>query len=82
MRTTVNIDEVLLRQARVVAAETGRSLGEVVDDALRTLLAMRQRQPARQPVVLPTFGGSGLRPGVDLEDGDALEDVMDDGGFR
>jgi len=81
MRTTVNIDDALLAKARVLAAETGRSLGDVVDDALRSLLAMRERQPARQPVVLPTYGGSGLRPGVDLEDKNALEEVMDDRGL-
>lgn len=38
MRTTVDINEPLLRRARVVAIETGRTLGEVVFDALRVAL--------------------------------------------
>jgi Arc/MetJ family transcription regulator len=38
MRTTVNIDEHLLAEAKAEAARTKRSLGDVVDDALWVLL--------------------------------------------
>lgn len=77
MRTTVTIDDDLLRQAKLVAARTGRNLGDVVDDALRLLLV--DRAPVVRPdVVLPTFGGSGLQPGVDLEDKDALAALLDE----
>ena len=41
MRTTVNIDDALLSQARQLAVRTSRSLGDVVDDALRLLLTER-----------------------------------------
>ena len=75
MRTTVNIDPELLAAARELAARTRRSLGEVVDDALRLLLA--ERPTDRNPVRLPVFGGSGLQPGVDLEDKDALAELLD-----
>lgn len=78
VRTTVNIDDSLLAQARQVAARNRRSLGDVVDDALRLLLAERPPRP-RGAVDLPTYGGSGLRPGVDLEDKDALAELLDDG---
>lgn len=80
MRTTVNIDDRLLRQAKLEAARSNRSLGDVVDDALRLLLAPagRSRSPAR--LDLPVFGGSGLRPGVDLEDKDGLAALLDDEG--
>jgi hypothetical protein len=70
VRTTVTIDDDLLRQARELAMRTRRSLGDVVDDALRVLVDM--------DVVLPTFGGSGLQPGVDLEDKDALATLLGD----
>jgi hypothetical protein len=76
MRTTVNIDEHLLIEARALAARNRRSLGDVVDDALRALLA--QRPAVKGVVELPVFGGSGLRPGVDLEDKDSLAAVLDD----
>ncbi len=80
MRTTVNIDEHLLAEARAEAARTRRSLGDVVDDALRVLLAQhRSPDGADRPrVVLTTYGGSGLRPGVDLEDKEAMAELLGD----
>lgn len=75
VRTTVNIDDRLLRQAKLAAARSGRSLSDLVDDGLRLLLARPPR--ASEPIALPTFGGSGLRPGVDLEDKDALLELLD-----
>lgn len=77
MRTTVNIDEHLLAQARRAATASRRSLGDVVDDALRMHLAERH-QSRQDRVELPTYGGSGLRPGVDLEDKEALSDLLED----
>lgn len=76
MRTTVTIDDELLRRARAEALASGRSLGDIVDDGLRVLFGTRDRG-ARRTVTLPTFGGSGLRPGVDLEDKDALAELLD-----
>jgi Arc/MetJ family transcription regulator len=81
MRTTVDIDEHLLTEAKAAAARTHRSLGAVVDDALRALFSDRgDATSARQRVKLPTDGGSGLRPGVDLEDKAALSDILDEDG--
>lgn len=76
MRTTVNIDDALLQQARQRALASSRPLGDVVDDALRLLLSERAATPAT--VDLPTFGGSGLRPGVDLEDKESLASLLED----
>ncbi|HEX7738596.1 MAG TPA: CopG family transcriptional regulator [Marmoricola sp.] len=76
MRTTVTIDDNLLREAKVAAARTGQSLGQVLDDALRLLLHHGRHDTA--DVSLPTYGGSGLRPGVDLEDKDALADLLEE----
>lgn len=78
VRTTVNIDDRLLRQAKLEATRTGRSLGGVVDDALRLLLAPPARRRAAPQLELPAFGGSGLRPGVDLEDKEGLAALLDD----
>lgn len=77
MRTTVTIDDDLLRRAKALAARTGRNLGDVVDDALRVLLTDRA-DATETDVVLPTFGGSGFRLGVDLEDRDAIADLLDE----
>ncbi|MDX6216171.1 MAG: hypothetical protein QOG99_1755 [Frankiales bacterium] len=78
MRTTVNIDDRLLKQAKVAATRSGRSLSDIVDDGLRLLLT-RAAPAGRQPAALPTYGGSGLRPGVDLEDKAALLELLDEG---
>ncbi len=77
VRTTVNIEEQLLVRAKQLAAGSSRSLSDLVNDALRLLLAGRPAERAG-PVRLPTFGGSGLRPGVDLEDKDGLAALLDD----
>lgn len=78
VRTTVNIDDRLLRQAKLEAARSNRSLGDVVDDALRLLLAPAGRRRTAAQLDLPIFGGSGLRPGVDLEDKEGLAALLDD----
>jgi hypothetical protein len=77
MPTTIRLDEQLLKEAKQMAARTGRTLTAVIEDALRAALA-RGRQRARpQRLDLPTFGGNGLVAGVDLDDTAALLDVMD-----
>jgi hypothetical protein len=77
VRTTVTIDDRLLRQAKEAAARSGRTLSELVDDGLRLLLHQTgRREPA--PLSLPVFGGSGLHRGVDLDDKDRLAALLDD----
>ena len=76
MRTTVTIDDRLLKQAKLAATRSGRSLSDLVDDGLRLVLA--RPQSVATVIDLPTFGGSGLRPGVDLADKAALLDVLDE----
>ena len=78
MRTTVNIDDELLANAREVAVRTRRSLGDVIDDALRVLFAARAPDAGSTTVTVPTYGGSGLQPGIDLEDKEALSALLDE----
>jgi hypothetical protein len=79
MRTTVRLDDDLLRKTRALAAETGRTLTAVIEDALREALARSRARRERPRVALPTFRGRGLQPGVDLDDSAGLLDVMNDG---
>ena len=76
VRTTVNIDEHLLAEAKVLAAKTSKSLGAILDDALRALLRSNAQSDTRPPFVLPTHGKGGLQPGVDLDDKEALAELM------
>lgn len=62
------------------ALETGRTLTELIEDALRAALSQGERSAVREPIVLPTYGSEGLRPGVDLDDSAALLDLMDEPG--
>ena len=77
MRTTVRLDESLLADAKALAARTGRTLTAVIEDALRESLARSRRSRRSRVVELPTFAGSGLQPGVDLDDSAALLDLME-----
>lgn len=78
MRTTLRIDDHLLAEAKRYAAETGRTLTAVVEDALRERLARHRRGEAgRRALRLPTAPG-GPRPGVDLDDTSRLLEVMED----
>jgi hypothetical protein len=80
MRTTVRLDDALLREAKRAANESGRTLTQLIEDALRESLARRKGPKAIQQVVLPTFKGDGLMPGVNLDDSAGLLDLMDDDG--
>jgi hypothetical protein len=77
MRTTIRLDDDLLRDAKSYAAATGRTLTAVIEDALRETLSRRRERGSRPRVKLKTVGGSGTQPGVDLDDGSALLDLMD-----
>lgn len=77
MRTTIKIDDQLLAEAKAQAVRSGRTLNAVVEDALREALARRDRSGPRASVELPTFPGSRLRPGIDLDDSAALLDRME-----
>jgi hypothetical protein len=78
MRTTISINDSLLEQARKVSQQRDCSLGEVIEDALRTSLVARpksKRDSNEKP--LKTFRGSGLLPGVDLSSSAAVLDAME-----
>lgn len=77
MRTTIRLDEHLLAQAKRRAAETGRTLTAVLEDALRESLQRRADRSKRAPVRLTTVKGSGMRAGIDLDDSASLLDAME-----
>ena len=77
MRTTIRIDEHLLKEAKQMAARNRKSLTSIIEDALRESLARQKKAEKRPPVRLVTFRGKGLLPGVDLDDSAALLDVME-----
>lgn len=78
MRTTLNLDDSVMRQLREEAARQGRTMSELMESALR--LFLREQGAARESIAgseLPTFDSGGAR--VDIADRDALYDAMESG---
>lgn len=81
METTIDIDidDELKLELRAHAAQSGRTIDDVIEAALRE--SIERRGPsvkAPRAVRLPTVHGGGLRPGVNLDDASALLDLMDE----
>lgn len=78
MRTTISINDSLLKQAKRASLEQNCTLGDVIDDALRMAFASK-RKPQKGDTIaaFKTFQGDGLLAGIDLNDSKALRDVME-----
>lgn len=74
MKTTINIADPLLRQAKALARERNTTLREVVEEALRRHL---EAGVASEGFHLrrASFGGRGLRPEVRPGSWDAIRDA-------
>ena len=77
MRTTVNIEERALEMCKQRAAESGQTLGEVISAAIFDACSRRPTGTNPRKYTVPTSGRGGLLPGVDLDDSDALQEIMD-----
>jgi plasmid stability protein len=74
-RTTLAIDDDLLKRIKEKATREGRTLQGVANDLLRQAL-VRQRPKSRSKLILRGWKAV-EQPGVDLLDRDNLFDVMD-----
>jgi len=78
MRTTISLDDELLREAKRRAAERGVTLSALVEGQLREGFA-RDAPRARGRIVLPVFRGrGGLVPGVELTSNASVAEAMED----
>jgi hypothetical protein len=78
MRTTIRLDEGLLRQVKAEATRRGETVTALIERGLRLVLSGGYRSPRRPRVKLPVSGATGgTRPGVDLSDSSALLDRLD-----
>jgi len=75
MRTTIDISDELFRQAKKKAADDRTTLRDVVEAALRRYLAGRPKRGRYRLRWTPERGR--LLPGVNLDDRDALFNLMD-----
>lgn len=78
MRTTLDIDDTLLKKAKAHASKTRQTLTGVIEEALRQTLT-GARAPGSRPahqLTLKTVRGT-LFPGVDISDRDSLYERME-----
>ena len=72
-RTTIDIDDRVLRELKKKAADEGRTLQAVVNDLLKRALHIRTHQPFSLQI---QGRAAELQPGVDILDRDSLFDVL------
>ena len=78
MRTTLTIEDALLKRLKVTAANSGRTISDLTEEALRAYLTPRQGTLAK-PIDLPVSRHDlGLRPGVNLDSNASLAEAMDE----
>jgi len=76
MRTTIRINDDLLKRAKKCAVDEGRTLTSLVEDGLALILA-KPKAIHRKRVELPISKATGgVLPGVDLNRSSDLEEVM------
>jgi Family of unknown function (DUF6364) len=76
MKTTLDLNDTLLTQAKTLAAQQRTSLTRLIEEGLQ--LRLRAQQAQGKPVRLPVYRGrGGLAPGLDGLSNKALLDAVD-----
>jgi len=75
MRTTIDIDDPILKEVKKLQKTEGKSLGRLVSDLLA--LALRERKPARQKPKTSGWISKSMGTRIDLSDKEALYSAMD-----
>ncbi len=75
MKTTIDIPDPLLEQAKLVASAEGTTLKRLVEEGLRAVIE-RRGEPSGFKLRSSSFKGEGVQPGVDLERWDQLRGLI------
>lgn len=79
MKTTLNIDDRLLAQAKAAAARERKSLTRLIEEGLALRLRPPTKTAGKVRAVLPVFPGTGgLRPGIDPCSNKSMLDAADE----
>ncbi len=76
MRTTIDIENDLLKELKKLAGKSGTSLRGVLNSALRSGLRSFSQQTPRKQYICPVFSMG--QPTVNLDKALALSDAMED----
>jgi hypothetical protein len=74
MRTTLDIDDPILREVKAIHEREGRSIGAIVSELLAEALARRRPSRARPPF---RWTSRPMKPLVDLTDKEAVHAALD-----
>jgi hypothetical protein len=75
MKTTVDIADPVLREARKVAAREGTTLRNLIEEGLRRVLAEKKRPKPPFRLRLVTFKGAGLHSELHDANWDEIRDL-------
>lgn len=75
MKTTIDIADSLLQQAKLVAAAEGTTVRELVEVGLRTVLHQRQERSVPFELKRASFKGKGLQAAVEGLGWDELREL-------
>jgi Family of unknown function (DUF6364) len=79
MKTTLDLNDQLLADAKVLAAQQRTSLTRLIEEGLQLRLRARAASPKRGRIRLPVFKGQGgLVQGVNPLSNKALIEALDD----
>lgn len=78
MKTTVEIPDVLLAEARKLAARDGTTVRALIEQGLRRIIDERKRAGAFR-LRKATFKGDGLQPGVAAASWERIRDMAYEG---
>ncbi len=82
MRTTLNLNDDLVRQAKKRAAAEDRTLTSVIEDALRRLLASSGALDRREPYTVELMVRSDLQTGLDPNDPAFYKQIFEQDDFE
>ena len=75
MKTTIELSDSLVKQARQAARAEGATLRTLVEEGLQHVLRIRQ-QRQEKPLDFPSFGGSGLTENFHAADWEQVRDEI------
>ena len=79
MKTTLEISDPLLKQARKIAQREGLTLKSLVEQGLRKVIAEKEQPPQTFRLRKASFKGRGLQPGVAAGGWERIRDLAYEG---
>ncbi len=78
MKTTVNISDALLKEARRIATQRGTTVRSLIEQGLRQVLG-KNKQPQAFKLRQVTFKGNGLHPSAQGRSWDGIKELTYEG---